>query len=76
MLVCNPVWLAERASEGVLVGLHYLIVSRFDIDEIRQFLANLAAGTVGLSWEEVAAKLGKIGRWEFDDYKESAWTEN
>jgi hypothetical protein len=65
MLVCNPSWLAERANHGILSGLHYLIVPRFNIDEIRQFLGNLAEQCVGSTWEEVARRLGKFAHWEF-----------
>lgn len=67
MLVCNPHWIAQQTKEGVFSGLHYLIVPEFDIDQIRSFLRELAEQSIGVDWVEVARKLGKFGRWEFED---------
>lgn len=76
MLVCNPQWITQRTSAGIFSGLHYLIMLEFDILQIRSFLQELAEQCVGANWDEVAAKLSKFGRWEFDNYSGGAWTVN
>lgn len=69
ILVCSPKWLASEVErEGVVVGRHYLIVASFDFERIRAFLGRYADECVGATWDEVAAKLGRLGRWEFEDY--------
>lgn len=76
MLVCNPAWIAKRLKEGPFLGSHYLIVSRFDIEQIERLLRELTELCIGVSWAEVAKKLSKFAHWEFDDVQESGWTIN
>lgn len=69
ILVCTPQWLAsEVQSRGAMSGRHLLVVESFDSDEIRAFLQEYANGCAGSSWDEVALKLSRLGRWEFEDY--------
>ena len=69
LLVCNPKWVEAKAAEGAFSGRHHLIVARFDIDEIRSFLRDISKTCEGSNWDEVAEKLGRFGKWEFEDYK-------
>lgn len=68
VLVCNAKWVEQKSKEGAFFGHHHLIISRFDISEIRKCLINNTANYSGATWAEVASKLAKIGRWEFEDY--------
>jgi hypothetical protein len=68
MLVCNPKWIEARAKERAFSGRHHLIVLGFDINQIRSFLVEYSGKCSGSTWSEVAEKLGRIGRWEFEDY--------
>jgi len=70
VLVCNPLWVEEEARRGAFSGRHHLIVARFDINEIRAFLQNAAVESAGEPWDEVARKLARVGKWEFEDYVE------
>lgn len=70
VLVCNPSWVEEQARRGAFSGRHTLIVSRFDIDQVRAFLNNAATESCAESWDAVATKLGRVGKWEFEDYVE------
>lgn len=70
LLVCNALWVAEESKQRVLSGRHHLIVSRFDIDEIRLFLEEIGKASAGRTWQDVAEKLGRYGKWEFEDYIE------
>ncbi len=70
IFVCSPLWLASKVEkDGIVIGRHYLIVDDFDIDEIQAFLKKYADGCSGKAWNEVAQKLARIGRWEFEDYR-------
>lgn len=75
-LVCNPRWIAEKAEKGVLTGMHLLVVERFDLAKITEFLSTIAEQTIGSDWTEIAGKLGRYGRWEFADMHESGYWVN
>jgi len=70
MIVCTPEWLAiELNSRPVLMGYHYIFVKIYDIEQLKNFLVDFAQRCEGDSWEEVALKLARIGRWEFENYR-------
>ncbi|MCW6005384.1 immunity 8 family protein [Micromonospora sp. CPCC 205371] len=69
VVVCTPAWIAHAVKEhGPLIGRHYLITDRYDIVRIanylRQYIESLEADT----WQGLAEKIGRIGKWEFEDY--------
>ncbi len=68
LLVCSPGWLRQQAAKGPVIGLHHLIVDRFDYEAIATTIKAYCDGCIGASWNEVATKLNRLGRWEFDDY--------
>ena len=68
--VCTPKWVAEICqAQGFLVGRHYLIVDRYDVAYLRELITKLIQQFEGNSWRDVAEKVGRIGLWEFEDYK-------
>lgn len=70
VLVCTPGWIAREVERRrILDGRHHLIVSAFDIQQVRSFLVAYANACVGKTWQEVATKLARLGKWEFEDYK-------
>jgi hypothetical protein len=70
VLVCTPAWLSgEVEREGFVAGRHHLIVREFNLEQIRSFLVGYAGTCVGRTWREVAEKLSRLGKWEFEDYK-------
>jgi hypothetical protein len=73
LTVCSPEWLGRRShSEGIVSGLHHLIISLDDFDEriLRQWLEGRVAAIEEPTWAEYATKLGLVGRSEFDGYTE------
>ncbi|TFZ54494.1 hypothetical protein E4V01_25120 [Methylorubrum sp. Q1] len=70
ILVCNPSWIELEANNGIFSGRHYLITTRFDIDVIKKFLIDIALNCAASSWQEAAERLGRYGKWEFEDYIE------
>lgn len=67
-LVCNGLWLTERATQGAFFCRHHLVVHRFNISEIRSLLEEIARESAAESWEGAAEKIGRFGKWEFEDY--------
>jgi hypothetical protein len=72
VMVCTPGWLAEHlGSQDVMIGRHYLFVGQYDFARQSRFIAGYAAICAGETWAQVARQLGRLGRWEFEDYRES-----
>jgi hypothetical protein len=74
LTVCTPEWLAGRVrNEGIVSGLHLLIIDADTFDEraVRSWLERRVSAIEGTSWGELAARLSRIGWWEFEDYIES-----
>jgi len=70
IVVCTPAWLENNDFGGpIQIGLHHLIVRYYSYPEIKQFLEDYGARCEGRDWTEVAEKLGRIGKWEFQDYQ-------
>ncbi len=71
MILCTPKWLsANNKKQDVLFGLHYLIVFRYDYDLIFEKLRKYVESINGKNWDEIGQKIGLIGNWEFQDYRE------
>jgi hypothetical protein len=67
--ICTPKWLQSRYSESeVLFGYHHLIVFEYDLRRIENTISKYCDGCTGVSWQEIARKLSRIGHWEFEDY--------
>lgn len=69
--ICTPQWLLEsHKPEDVIIGRHYLIVMEYNYDRIINTIKSFASECNAATWEEVAEKLGRLGKWEFEDYQE------
>jgi hypothetical protein len=70
VVVCTPSWLTAIVEpDDVLIGRHHLILRRYDFVRLHRFIAAYCAQCTGESWQEVAEKLGRLGKWEFEDYR-------
>jgi len=74
LVVCTPRWFAQelRKCGGVLSGRHYLFVEQYDVAQLKKYILKYADQCSGRTWREVAEKLGRLGKWEFEDYKPSS----
>ncbi|MCC7341163.1 MAG: immunity 8 family protein [Bryobacterales bacterium] len=71
MVVCTPEWLRRRyAASEIILGLHLLIVFRYDYASLVSYIAKFSERCSGQSWKEVAQQLSRLGKWEFEDYQE------
>jgi hypothetical protein len=53
------------------MGRHHLIVVAYDFEFIRRTLDTFVERCSGDTWQQIAAKLSRIGYWEFEDYQAS-----
>ena len=68
--VCTPEWLAERLrTDKVVIGRHHLMVTDYDWPPISAFIRTWVGNCEGDTWEQVALKIGRLGHWEFEDYR-------
>jgi len=69
--VVTPKRLASRvAQKGPLNGRHLLIVESFDYATVERWIQRAVAACEGSDWRQVAECLARVGRWEFEDYRE------
>jgi len=69
IVVCTPRWLLENCREPQW-GRHMLIVPEYDLAKIREIIENYCNSCEGKDWDAIAALLSRIGRWEFEDYRQ------
>ena len=68
--VCTLQWLEEQIDrEGFVFGTHRLFVKTYDTLQIKKLITKFIERYSGASWREVAEKISRIARWEFEDYK-------
>ncbi|WCM25134.1 immunity 8 family protein [Sphingomonas sp. QA11] len=69
--VCSPAWLAaEVKRENLVSGRFCLFMVNFDYGAVERYVAKRIAQATGNDWTEVATKLARWSRWEFEDYVE------
>ena len=70
-VVCTPKWLERRRKKSdVIFGRHHLIMFEYDYDRLLRTIEHLCDSAEGNSWDEIATKLARFGKWEFEDYKD------
>lgn len=70
VLVCTPLWLREVIeADGPQIGRHRLIVGTLDLPDAIRFLRSRFEACEAADWPALAEKLGRIGYWEFEDYR-------
>ena len=69
--VCTPRWLEETCGiDKVVIGRHHLIVREYNYQRIVVAIKDFLQDCSGENWNEVAEKVSRLGRWEFEDYTE------
>jgi Immunity protein 8 len=70
--VCTPQWLAEccREQGGIYNPRHHLVVTleEFDKTRLRAWLEARVARVEATTWGEIAAQIGRLAYWEFEDF--------
>lgn len=69
--VCTPKWLEKTyGMNDVVIGRHHFIVREYNYPRIVQTIKDFLRGCSGENWIEVANKVSRLGKWEFEDYVE------
>src|SRR5271168_4976155 len=59
VVVCTPKWLLEKYKDSdILLGLHKVIVFKYDYARLRGFIDKFLANCSGTNWTEIAHKVG------------------
>lgn len=69
-ILCTPDWFSSNMREDILIGRHYLFIRDYDYARLEQFVQNFC-NSCGeeTTWRAMAEKLGRLGKWEFEDYR-------
>ena len=68
--VCTPKWLLNtHGIEEVIIGRHRLIVFEYNFKRIKETIISYCEACKGDDWKEIAQKLSRLGKWEFEDYQ-------
>jgi hypothetical protein len=68
-MVCTPEWLSSNMREEIKVGRHYLFVRDYDHARLEKFVQDYCSSCgEEATWQAIAEKLGRLGKWEFEDY--------
>jgi len=68
--LCTAAWLGEQAiREGIFDCRHHFVVSEYDYDAVERFFKGKVAACEAATWPAVAARVARLGRWEFEDYQ-------
>jgi hypothetical protein len=70
LTVCTPQWLSRKVREsGPVLGRHLVIVEPLDMAGVGRFLTRQIESQEAPDWPTLGQKLGRIGFWEFEDYR-------
>jgi hypothetical protein len=71
VMICSPKWIMENVKEDEpLIGRHYLIMKKYNFDLLWYTIQSYCKLCEGKIWIECAEKLSRLGKWEFEDYRE------
>ena len=68
--VCTAAWLERHPPpKGFEFLRSTILVARWDYKTLERALGDLCLHTAGDDWREIATRLSRYGRWEFEDYR-------
>jgi hypothetical protein len=69
-VVCSSRWFdAQGYDRGFAWPRHHLFLKRWDYGIVERAIKDAVEGAEGPDWHSVAAKIGRYGHWEFEDYR-------
>ncbi len=68
--LATPQWLEERnAGDGFASGENRVVIFNYDWPRLEAYFRTRIAACAGQDWGEVAGKISRFARWEFEDYQ-------
>jgi hypothetical protein len=55
--------------DGFVVGRHFLFADVIDRPRVEEFIRDRLRRLEAPTWNELAQKIGRLGLWEFEDYR-------
>ena len=68
VVVCSPQWMLRRLGAGPVSGRHHLFMATYRYDKLHSFVRAFMDQCEAENWRDVAQALGRLGKWEFEDY--------
>lgn len=69
--LCTPKWIEGKVANGeFFIGRHYVFVREYNYEKLQIFIDTFLRGCSGQNWNEIAEKVARVGKWEFEDYQE------
>lgn len=68
-VLCTVDWFAARMRAPLVLGRHYVFVKQYDYPALVDFVCTYAASCEAENWACLGEKLGRLGKWEFEDYQ-------
>lgn len=69
-LWCTAKWLMqEHKKDDIIFGRHHVIAFEYDFMNLKSKIVNYIDGLEEENWRALAKKIGRIGHWEFEDYR-------
>jgi hypothetical protein len=69
-VVCSPAWLEQRQGVAdVLFARHHVILKVYDWQRLERAIIGIVDSVEEATWTLVAERIGRYGRWEFEDYE-------
>ena len=69
ILVCSPSWLEDNIGDKIVDGRHHLIMRNYEYKKLWDYIDKYCSLQSGNNWQEVASRLARLGKWEFEDYR-------
>lgn len=71
IMICTPKWILENYKENdIIIGQYHLIVLKYNYNNIYSYLRDKINSIEKENWSEIGNQIGKIGKWEFEDYRD------
>lgn len=70
LMVATPKYIQKMyPGQSAVLLRHFLVVFHYDFNEILDVINRYVRSIQDDSWEKIAAKIGQIALWEFEDYQ-------
>ncbi len=67
VMVCTPDWFKLNMGKDIQWGRHYLFMKEYDYQKLDGFIEDFVSSISGNDWHEIGQKIGRLGKWEFED---------
>ena len=68
-MLCTPEWFSSNMRDDIAMGGHHLFVRDYSYARLEKFVQDCCSSCgEETTWRAIAEKLGRLGKWEFEDY--------